>query len=434
MTQPNDTELEQLRTVDEADVFKAGHRAATLTRTQNGVEFRYLDDWIRAGRPPVATTLPVTPEPAVRSGGALPAYFAGLLPEGRRLGALRRAVKTSADDELSLLLAVGADAIGDVQVVPAGVAPAEVPARVALERMADIRFSDLLAELDFRVQRAALPGVQDKTSAAMINLPVARAGERFILKLNPAEYPHLVENEKFFLDAARTSGLNVPANELVTDSDGQRGLLIRRFDRITVDGTLQVLAVEDGCQVLDRPPADKYLLGADRTFAALAAVCDASLVAGRDLIRQLAFAYITGNGDAHAKNFSVLQGLDGEWRISPVYDTPSSYPYGDTTMALSIGGRGGGDFGAADFVKIGERLDVPERTVRGLLADLSGRADLWLTGLQSLPFDSGKIAKLRRVVVHRLGRLAPPGRSLDGPPTKRDRQSNKGTGSAASKP
>src|SRR5438552_2279477 len=53
--------------------------------------------------PAVATTLPVTPEPLVRTGGAVPAYFAGLLPEGRRLGALRRAVKTSADDELSLL-------------------------------------------------------------------------------------------------------------------------------------------------------------------------------------------------------------------------------------------------------------------------------------------------------------------------------------------
>ena len=35
----------------------------------------------------------------------------------------------------------------------------------------------------------------------MINLPVARAGERYILKLNPAEFPRLVENEKFFLDA-----------------------------------------------------------------------------------------------------------------------------------------------------------------------------------------------------------------------------------------
>jgi serine/threonine-protein kinase HipA len=433
MTQPDDSHLEQLRTVDEADVFKAGNHAATLTRTQNGVEFRYLDGWITAGAPPVATTLPVTPEPVVRSGGALPAYFAGLLPEGRRLGALRRAVKTSADDELSLLLAVGADAIGDVQVVPSGVQPAEVPARVALEQIGDIRFSDLQAELGFRVQRAALPGVQDKTSAAMINLPVARAGERHILKLNPAEYPHLVENEKFFLDAARKSGLDVPPNELVTDSDGQRGLLIRRFDRITVDGAPRLLAVEDGCQVLDRPPADKYLLGADRTFGALAAVCAAPIVAGSDLIRQLAFAYITGNGDAHAKNFSLLQGLKGEWRVSPVYDTPSSYPYGDTTMALAIGGRSGGDFGAADFVKIGERLGVPERTVRRLLSELTERTDLWLTELPSLPFDKGKIAKLRRLVVHRLRRLAPPGRSLDGPPTKRDGQPRTAAGSAASK-
>jgi len=405
VTQPDEHDLEQLRTVDEADVFKNGQRAARLIRTPDGVEFRYRDDWIKAGAPPVATTLPVTPEPVVRPAGALPAYFAGLLPEGRRLGALRRAVKTSADDELSLLLAVGADAIGDVQVTPSGIEPAEVPPHVALERIGDISFADLLTELGIRAQRTALPGVQEKTSAAMINLPVARAGERYILKLNPVEFPHLVENEKFFLDAARKSGLNVPRSELVTDADGGPGLLITRFDRVTVAGVPRLLAVEDGCQVSGRPPADKYLLGADRTFAALAAVCDAATVAGRDLIRQLAFAYLTGNGDAHAKNFSVLQGLDGEWRVAPAYDTPSSYPYGDTTMALSIGGRSGGDFGASDFVALGARLGVPERAVRRQLSDLAERADLWLGELPALPYDKGRITKLRRVITYRLRQL-----------------------------
>jgi serine/threonine-protein kinase HipA len=405
--QPGDEGLERLRTVAEADVFKTGEHAATLTRTPDGVEFRYLAGWVSAGRPPVATTLPVAPEPVLRPGGALPAYFAGLLPEGRRLGALRRAVKTSADDELSLLLAVGADAIGDVQVVPVGVTPAEVPARVAIEQVADIRFADLLTELGIRPQRVALPGIQDKTSAAMINLPVSRAGERYILKLNPAEFPHLVENEKFFLDAARKSGLNVPPTELVTDADGEPGLLIRRFDRITVDGRPRSLAVEDGCQVLDRPPADKYLLGADQTFAALAAVCQAAVLAGRDLVRQLAFAYLTGNGDAHAKNFSVLRDVDGEWRVSPVYDTPSSYPYGDTTMALSIGARTGGDFGAADFVNLGARLGVPERAVRTVLSELVDRSEAWRPDLAMLPYDKGRIAKLRRLVAYRLRRFAP---------------------------
>jgi len=405
MTQPGDDDLEALRAVRQADVFKAGERAATLTRTKDGVEFRYLDEWIAAKRPAVTTTLLVSAEPVIRPSGALPAYFTGLLPEGRRLGALRRAVKTSADDELSLLLAVGADAIGDVQVVPAGVIPVEVSPRVRLERIGDIRFADLLVELGIRPQRAALPGVQDKTSAAMINLPVSRIGERYILKLNPAEYPHLVENEAFFLAAARSSGLDVWPSEVVTDSDGQVGLLVRRFDRVTADGAPQLLAVEDGCQVLDRPPADKYLLGADRTFAALVGVCDAAALAGRELIRQLAFAYLTGNGDAHAKNFSVLRGLDGEWRISPAYDVPTSQPYGDTTMALSIGGRSGGDFSAADLVGLGGRLSLPERAVRRVLVELAERASLWLPELDTLPFDSGKLAKLRRVVAHRRQRL-----------------------------
>lgn len=400
-------DLENLRAVERADVFKSGARAATLTRTDDGVQFRYLPEWISAGNPPVATTLPVTSDPVLRPGGALPAYFTGLLPEGRRLGALRRAVKTSADDELTLLLAVGADAVGDVQVTPQGVAPAEVPARVRLEQVGDIRFADLLVELGIRAQRSALPGVQDKTSAAMINLPVARAGERYILKLNPAEYPHLVENEAFFLKAARTSGLSVSSSELVYDAEDRPGLLVRRFDRTTVDGTLHLVAVEDGCQVLNRPPADKYLVGTDRTFAALAAVCDAATLAARDLIRQLAFACLIGNGDAHAKNFSVLQGQDGEWRVSPTYDVPSSYLYGDTTMALSIGGRSGGDFGADDFVALGGRLGVPDRAVRRALSDLADRVDSWLVGLADLPFDTGRIEKLSRVVEYRRRRLAP---------------------------
>jgi serine/threonine-protein kinase HipA len=402
MSSPPDDQLEQLRTVERADVFKDGRNAATLTRTSDGVEFRYLDGWTDARGPAVATTLPLAREPVLRPAGALPSYFAGLLPEGRRLGALRRAVKTSADDELSLLLAVGADAIGDVQVVPAGVTPAEVPPRVVIDNIGETSFAELLTELGIRAQRMALPGVQDKTSAAMINLPIARAGERYILKLNPVrEYPHLVENEAFFLAAAKASGLAVPSNDVVTDRDGAPGLLVRRFDRITVDGQLGALAVEDGCQAADRPPADKYLLAAERTFAALATVCDAPVVAARELIRQLAFAYLTGNGDAHAKNFSVLQDTTGEWKISPVYDVPCSHVYGDTTMALSIGGRTGAEFGAGDFVALGETLGVPQRAIRRALTELAEHVDRWLPDLDQLPFDRGNISKLRRVIQHR---------------------------------
>jgi serine/threonine-protein kinase HipA len=89
----------------------------------------------------------------------------------------------------------------------------------------------------------------------------------------------------------------------------------------------------------------------------------------------LAFAYLTGNGDAHAKTFSVLQAPAGEWKASPVYDVPCSQVYGDTRMALSIGGRTGAEFGAHDFVDLGEALGVPQRATRRALTDLVERAD-----------------------------------------------------------
>lgn len=75
--------------------------------------------------------------------GAVPPFFAGLLPEGRRLTALRGAVKTSADDELSLLLAVGGSTIGDVTVLPEGVDATEPTPLVSGE---DFSFADVLAE------------------------------------------------------------------------------------------------------------------------------------------------------------------------------------------------------------------------------------------------------------------------------------------------
>lgn len=405
---PPDDDLPGLRAVPAADVYKAGRRAATLTRTDGGVEFRYRPAWLTGRGQAVASTLPVGAGPVLRPGGALPAYFAGLLPEGRRLGALRRAVKTSADDELSLLLAVGHDTIGDVQVVPSGTTPHEVPARVMLDRLDRMRFADLLREFGIQAQRIGLPGVQDKTSAAMINLPVARAGERYILKLDPVEYPHLVVNEAFFLGGARTCGLAVPPGEVVYDADGVSGLLIRRFDRITADGRPAMLAVEDGVQACNRPPADKYLLDVVTVFTALTTMCDARALAARELIRQLAFAYLIGNGDAHAKNFAVRQEPDGEWRVSPLYDTPSSYPYGDTTMALTILGRSGPDFGASDFVGLGDRLGVPERAVRRSLTEVAERVDTWLPGLETLPFDGAKLTKLRRVILRRRDRITAP--------------------------
>ncbi|WP_405282512.1 HipA domain-containing protein [Gaopeijia maritima] len=405
------TSLSELRGVERAVVYKSGVRAATLERRPNAVAFQYEPDYLAAGGQAVATSLPLGEERLVtHSAGALPPFFAGLLPEGRRLHLLRSALKTSADDELSLLLAVGADTVGDVQVIPEHVAlPDEVQPTLLVEDWATVRFREFLVRSAggaMGVDRVALPGVQDKVSARMINLPVARRGERFFLKLDPPEFPHLVVNDMFFLRAARQSGLETAEAELVRDGEGVPGLLVRRFDRrADATGRVRARAQEDACQVLKRYPADKYRVTTEAVIEALVDLCRARPVAALALIRQVAFAYLSCNGDAHAKNFSIFARPDGEWRVTPAYDLPSSYPYGDVTMALSLNGRTREDIGRRDFLALAEAVRVRPRAVETALDALVAGVDRWIGGLNELPFDAGRIRKLRRAIEYRRDRL-----------------------------
>jgi serine/threonine-protein kinase HipA len=366
-------DLGGLTTVQVADVYKSGRRAATLCRRAEGVEFAYVDDYLGADGPAVATTLPLTDRPVATHAGAVPPFFAGLLPEGRRLSGLRRAVKTSADDELSLLLAVGRDTIGDVQIVPEGVEPTPAEPLVQVDKeWSDVRFADVLADAQV-IDPVALPGVQDKASARMISLPVARAGERYLLKVDPPEYPHVVEVEAFFLSLAREVRVESASADVVRDGDGRLGLLVRRFDRDPQPtGETLALACEDACQVLGRWPADKYNVTTETVIAGLSLHCSAGPVAVRRLYQQVCYAWLTGNGDMHAKNLSILSTREGEWRVAPAYDVPSTVPYGDKSLALSIQGRTRG-VSRKHLLAFGAEIGLPARAATKVLDDLLER-------------------------------------------------------------
>ena len=251
-----------------ADVYKKDLLAARLVRVQGTVHFEYDPEYLSQGEPAVATTLPLSDEPVVTARGAVPPYFAGLLPEGRRLSALRRAVKTSADDDLSLLLAVGLDPVGDVQIVPAGQHPTPAEPLVCVDKaFEEVTFFEIL-EAAGVIDPVALAGVQDKASARMISVPVGQAGERYILKVDPPEFPHVVENEAYFIRRAALAHFPVVDARIVHDANGRPGLLVERFDRVNgPDGQPTALAVEDAAQVMGLYPADKYRISAEATPA-----------------------------------------------------------------------------------------------------------------------------------------------------------------------
>jgi serine/threonine-protein kinase HipA len=354
-----------------ADIYKRGVLAARLERHDGGTRFSYLPAYLKSGGPAVASSLPLSPEPVLSGAGAAPPYFTGLLPEGRRLNALRRSIKTSADDDLSLLIAAGGNPVGDVQIVGHGEPLDPEEHAVEVDPRTPVDFDELLGDSGL-IDPVALAGVQDKLSAGMISMPVASAGRRFILKLNAPEFPHVVENE--FIMFRYAAKLRIPLSrvQLMRDVAGRPGLLVERFDRVPLEAetaqgaagrpdAVQRLAVEDGAQVLRLYPADKYNVGFGTVCHALAEYCAAPLPALRNLAVQAAFALLSGNGDLHAKNVSMVQQPHGEWSIAPVYDIPSTVVYGDKTLALTLGGKRSG-ISRKHFLAWATGLGLPERT------------------------------------------------------------------------
>jgi serine/threonine-protein kinase HipA len=104
----------------------------------------------------------------------------------------------------------------------------------------------------------------------------------------------------------------------------------------------------------------------------------------------MVFAYVSGNGYAHAKNFSIRQDEYGRWAPSP-YDMPSSQPYGDNTLAVSVGGKRDGNITGRRYVELGMSLGLPERAAQRVVTNVADQVEVWLPRIDTLPFDVGRI-------------------------------------------
>lgn len=394
-----------LREVAAADVYKGEVRAAVLERESGSVRLRYLDEYLAGAGPAIGFRLPKTGPPVTAPAGSVPPFFAGLLPEGARLQALTRRVKTSADDMLSLLMAVGADCIGDVRVIPSGSEPASFPPLAVTGDWSTTDFEELFAASvavgGERIERAALPGVQEKVSAAMISFPVTGPSVSHLLKLAPAGYPRLVENEAFFMAFAAAAGLPTAPAAVVHDRSGRSGLLVQRFDRLAEGGHLLRIAQEDACQFCSVYPADKYRITMNAIAKAVVELAASPAVALRDLVRQVAFSYLVANGDLHAKNISLRTRPDGLIELTPAYDLLADLPYTrDAHMALKLDGR---DLGLTRqvLVSFADRFGLRPRPVHRLLDRLCDVAPAWVDRLDEIGFDERSTAHLRRTILAR---------------------------------
>lgn len=402
----------ELRLVDAADVYKGDLVAGTLTRRGNDVVFSYSDEYLALpSSPDLAWSIPKSTSETSASGGSVPPFFAGLLPEGVRLTGVVTATKTSEDDHFTLLLAVGADTIGDVRVIPRDELPPSMsPAFDARSPVPDLHrlFGSLSTGESVDQDAAALPGVQGKVSAQLYSTPVSTTAGPAILKLAPpTRFPLLVENESYFMDLARRCGIEVPHHRIVVDDNGVSGLLVARFDR---SGAVR-LAQEDACQVSGRYPASKYRMKTESVIALLADTVErgggSARQATAELLRLTAYSYAIGNGDLHGKNYSIHQNGRGMWSVTPAYDLLCTQPYAswNDPMALNFYGRAN-RWTREHFVESATRLGMPERATRKLLDDVCRGVRDGIDGIHEVGFDEKSTRRLRQLLDDRCAELS----------------------------
>jgi serine/threonine-protein kinase HipA len=392
----------EARFVESLTVLKENHPIGVLSRTESGALFTYDEET----RLSLSYTMPRERNTYECRGINLHPFFAGLLPEGLRLHALQTAVKTSRDDLFSLLVASGADTIGDISFSES--ASREGRAQTDSVRIEEVIFEELFQQkvlLHGPKDNLVVAGIQPKVSGAMISFPlrVANKNKAYIVKLAPKEFPRIIENEAFFMQLAQQCGIATPATQIVTDKEGTRALLVERFDRHydKKSSLVRHLHQEDACQFLDRYPADKYRLSLSEILEGVRKYATTPIVDSAALLRIVAFSYIIGNGDLHAKNISLYENPATGYRtISPAYDLLSTVIYGDTKMALMIEGRDD-SIKRRDFIALGARFSIPLKVVNSMLDKLIKHIAPAIDNLAQIGFDEKKRMQLEKVMVKR---------------------------------
>ncbi len=269
--------------------------------------------------------------PRTFPGAPLPNYFRNLLPEGALRKIVERRLGTSAIPEYAMLLRLGENLPGAVRVISdeLDLHPIEAGERQRRDVNDPYRF--------------ALTGVQPKLALSEVDdrltMPVEGATGHWIAKFGSPAYQRLVDNELAMLDWAQRCGLEVPEHRVVRASEiedipadfdaDQDVLIVRRFDR---EGNRRIHQ-EDFAQVFDIPPEQRYAwevwdLGWSHYGSIGAVICALCGEADfRRYMRRLAFMVLSGNADAHLKNWSLLYPDGVRPRLAPVYDVVSTVVY-----------------------------------------------------------------------------------------------------------
>jgi serine/threonine-protein kinase HipA len=257
-----------------------------------------------------------------------------------------------------------------------------------------------------RAGKMSIQGVQPKLSAVLnveqSSFEIVESGGRYIIKPQMFEYPEVPENEDLTMKLAEAAGLETPFHGLIYSKDGSLSYLIRRFDRT---GRTGKVPLEDFAQLLGQDRDTKYGSSMEQVASVLDRFCTFPAIEKLKLFKLTLFNYLTGNEDAHLKNFSLIR-RDNKVELSPVYDLLNSTMILDSGEELALPLKGKKNkLGREDFLDYfaKERLGLMDKAISRTIHELEGAFPLWLD-LLGRSFLSDKRKAMYRSLLDRRAR------------------------------
>jgi len=245
-------------------------------------------------------------------------------------------------------------------------------------------------------KRISISGVQSKYSMIInngkLNLTPENMQGRYILKPKPSEIRNLLEcaaNENLTMQIAeQIFGMETAANGLCFFQSGELAYITKRFD-VMPDGSK--LRIEDFASLAGLTSENagvnyKY----DYSYEEVAGLIKKYIPAWRvellKFYRLILFNFLFSNGDAHLKNFSVIEIGENDFQLAPAYDLLNTRLHVDDTDfaldkglfkeerrdLLKMGTKANGE----TFRQFGALIGLPETVVEKELAIFTGKHPL----------------------------------------------------------
>ena len=236
-------------------------------------------------------------------------------------------------------------------------------------------------------QGFTVPGVQKKLSLHLISdhnksrLTLVNYPTGYILKPQVAEFEALPESEQLIMSMADTAGISTVPHALIKGATGL-AYITKRVDRNFSKNKMEMLAMEDFCQLDLRLTADKYKGSYERCAKIIQKYSSRIGIDMAEFYIRLVFCFLVGNSDMHLKNFSLIETAEGseQYVLSPAYDllpVNANMPADKEQFALTMNGKKM-NIRKGDFLKFADACGITRSTAEKLIQNLVKLTPQWL--------------------------------------------------------